>query len=1641
MRYGGGRVGGVRVSQYVTGRGESYGYNFSLASDSGFAVADWMRDSTRASKIRNTGVVELQTSPNDNGLQPSDFVLCYSEHVWHKIIEENGQMVAVPTREYDYSHYLVVSADYQQQEGIAPDDTITMAAKLLCAGKFLDLYQYQQVSSENQNIPFTTFDIADEELNQAYEAYRERSALPVVFTGPKLAAFLARYWEHCWARFANDPDARPMFLVVTSPERNDPEREEYDITNVLVDGIVFFSQYVLPNLPSAARQIASVSFGSVVEQPNAQRGTACMVCYPTNSALNANPVYCSFENEIVERNIDEYDIRLGTAMMNHAMPESYTRLCTLAKSEILAKNYDLVRLMVMYEAMLENFADSDLQKSIVIGYRGLGQMQEILRNGDVKNMAARTFVLYPLEYGYVSACVQNAVPYDEGVYENWLASAQTLRDRSAMLQSDELERLETLYTALLQKTFPALTLNRNPLDVLLTHDEEPLTDIEGGLLLNNMLGWQGGVPDPEKQGRLIERLVYLRAIQRDGTADAYSNTIINACAADVATVLHLYLLTVRQTRLPGGDHAKVIEDLKRMITLLLADSAMNTGIATDLLEWYQSLGSGDQKLAEPFVANAVQAAVAEGITTGKPQELIQLVRFYYQLPHTDDTVARAILDRAYKDGYHKLLADTDLQLLLKVFFEAPCNRQYAVEFGDKLLAMAREEPASLCDFNALRKLPCDGKAAHALVQDLLERTLQEQLPPKMLEELTLTYQNEGDNARAVAPYLLQRCRSALPEAVSASLDDTMEARIRQLLAFVKAVKLPHLMDTYIALCFADVLPPVLLSEAFVKELQAQRDKSDTQGAEQLKKALEDWSRRVLLKEQEEKPQDLPSLQFLERLCAVVGVAGMSKAELKPAVRDYCAAILERVYKANPKQLPSAVFLDKLCQAVNAFDVAKQDLRPVLQRWCTGAIQAAQADNRLSLPSNNLLQSLKSAMDACGMQVVDLRKPIEEWYRSAAAAIQEQAPGALPEISFVTDALALATVFDIKLETVQEPLRAWYSRALQEVHKKTPMALPDEALLAHLSETMTICRIPTSDLEIAMEAWYLETAAAIQQKTPSALPTLAFVTDALALADTFSVPQSKIRESLQAWCIRAMKEVQVQNPTALPDPVLIQRLNEVMEACGLKASDLREAMREWYLGVVAAIQEAVPTALPGTMLTQDALRLGGAFAIDLEDIRDPLQAWCERVVNQTMQRSDALPEGGFLSALNEVLDEGGLKRGPIKPIMFTWYERQGTGLGAHIVRTQMRQTAKEYDIRPDEDTTIASEQWSRFFLAEEYDALCGAVENRSSADQLWRLQDDEQTRLFELHYRRHQISISQLDEKLTKCLAKDRQLLQAAYLMRMMDRAEALGGGCYPERVQHAFHQYLTANIRELFGPSITLTFGHAPQGHSMMAEDNEQTRETKEKAAMLRRWNRWRQAHWQGVQNAELVALITAACAECDLYERLAQTTSAEARKRLLADYLESYTNYKRTPESDALLLSYGMMQLSALPILEQSVSYLLMCVADGGKNLSIDWDRYLDGAFPQKVPWVKIDLWKDDGNAYPVMAALLSWMQGPLETLGATFRSYVDHAAFGRRAKRKAALRKHLRYVPEQSAGEFATNPMLEWLKDWNPIPKGESL
>ncbi len=441
------------LAQYVSGRDREAGYT-QKSSLNATSIPEWLNQKTRASHVADEmptrELQSYQVFNRENGTEQTDLALCHSVHVNYIYeLNENNEIVQVrEARLSDFTQSILLQEKLNL--GWEPGRVSTMMELLMDDSFFWTPYNYQHLGENIED-----FEVSARAIHEKYKPLSKAEEDQTLTEG-NLSAFLARYWESCWARVKDPQNVSPLILVVTSPERNAGTLGHA----VIPDGIRFFHDQVLPHLPENLCHIISVSFGCVGMQTNAQVGTACMVCYPEPETLNLPIVYQAFDDRVFDDQIDRIMLRVGDSLRKDgALLPSFGRLCSLDGGETMARNFELYYEEMKLECMLDDL--NGLSAGEEAAFRpeereekrtelleecraSLDAIRQLLRDNRFREDEI-TYVLFPLESRWAEACSQLGEAESDEAVRFWAKDFLSLDSRKQGLKESEIKALEISY--------------------------------------------------------------------------------------------------------------------------------------------------------------------------------------------------------------------------------------------------------------------------------------------------------------------------------------------------------------------------------------------------------------------------------------------------------------------------------------------------------------------------------------------------------------------------------------------------------------------------------------------------------------------------------------------------------------------------------------------------------------------------------------------------------------------------------------------------------------------------------------------------------------------------------------------------------------------------------------------------------------------------------------------------------------------------------------------------------------------------------------------------------------------------------------------------------------------------------------------
>lgn len=390
------------LAQFARGRDEILGYT-SKSSLSATQIPQEISDATRAATVQNElptrEIQSYQMENRETGERFTNYVLCHSVHVDNEYaLDENGQIsIRGKTRPYDYTQSLLFRGD--QYKDIKKDVVSLLSEILLFEDVFWDPYTYQ-----HQGEMLSDLSIQAAEIHQNWKRIEKDEREGKKFSDDNLSAFLSRYWEVCSQRLLGQVKS-PLIVVPASPERN----SETGGDAVITDGVRFFHDQVLPNLPDAIKKIISVSFGCVGLQTNAHPGTACMMCYPEADTLQLPILYSLYDNNVYDDNLDSVMVCVGDALRNKTMLDCFTKTLELGlpRSEEIAQDFILYYNETELDEILKQVASASTDKEkkdlIISCTEHLNALRDALADYELNDNHI-TWILFSLECKLIQVC-------------------------------------------------------------------------------------------------------------------------------------------------------------------------------------------------------------------------------------------------------------------------------------------------------------------------------------------------------------------------------------------------------------------------------------------------------------------------------------------------------------------------------------------------------------------------------------------------------------------------------------------------------------------------------------------------------------------------------------------------------------------------------------------------------------------------------------------------------------------------------------------------------------------------------------------------------------------------------------------------------------------------------------------------------------------------------------------------------------------------------------------------------------------------------------------------------------------------------------------------------------------------------------
>ena len=420
--------------QYASGR-KIEGYT-SQNSEAATSIPSQLVKSTRAAQVTDElPTRELQSYQTEGFLT---FALNHSIHVANQYdVDQNGEIISKgKTRNYDFTQSILLQ---ENQNPGWEDDRVSSLLEMLTEDKyFWTPYDYQ-IQGEKDKL--ADLEVSREDLHHAWYKLTQHEQAQAAFSEENLAAFLARYWEVCFERHAKGETENPLIVVATSPERN----SEKCGRTVIEDGIRFFHDQVLPCLPPALQKIISVSFGCVGIQQRAQKGTACMFCYPEVETLNLPVVYAPYDDKVFDDTLDPIMIQIGEDLRTGKMQDAFTKLCSLPGGQECAQDFTLYYEETKLNMLIDDYASAtDIEKRNELEENCLDSLtaiREVLKKNGLSSDEI-TWLLYRIEHKWRKACAKATAEKSERMIRSWAADYITLNNRTAKLTEEEIKELK-----------------------------------------------------------------------------------------------------------------------------------------------------------------------------------------------------------------------------------------------------------------------------------------------------------------------------------------------------------------------------------------------------------------------------------------------------------------------------------------------------------------------------------------------------------------------------------------------------------------------------------------------------------------------------------------------------------------------------------------------------------------------------------------------------------------------------------------------------------------------------------------------------------------------------------------------------------------------------------------------------------------------------------------------------------------------------------------------------------------------------------------------------------------------------------------------------------------------------------------------
>lgn len=1626
----------MKLSHYIYGRKDGGDYNtpgkFSrdyYDSGSDVSYLEGIEGHTREIASYEGGTTELGLACDERAAGGVRTMLCYSEYVQTVDRMENDQLVETSTRAFSYSHY-VYPHNAEGDQTLSGREALRAGLELmLWDGLLKDKHAYQQAMAQEgplrsddtpQQIP-----LADVAAN--YERQRERylgamrdvaadmeargeikpekrlSYGPAAFSEDNLGAFMARYWERCWA-LRQGQNLPALTLLPTSDVRNMKSHPLYDQRNVTRDGVIFMHDQVAPRLPEAVCRIATARFGvpfsGVLAQAEGSRN-ALIVCFPTEAAYKQKVVYCPFEDAVYDGGLTREMLLLGQAMLR-AMPESYLRL-EKAGAWQAAANFDTALKMTALQDRCERgLGNAEAARE---GAAMLGFIREQLQRDGVTEPALLDDVLYPLELMWANACRRANLPFDVALYTAWVGQLSRLMAENPYWTHGERETLRQAYEELTVRNQG--DLNDGALIYMARGRMDATRQAELMLLEQNP--YPGQAMAEETAAAILERIGSLRA--EGELADRYLAFLTERFAEPLTERAYADCLMMTQARRlslrSGGKSPEELqrelsedrEQLTRLQRFHQGLAAANDHDLTEALEWYAL--RRDEELQAPLRAILKPHLTARLGDVSDAQPRRDLIQAYADAMWDDPEIDRLILAGAEQGGdFHSVIGSERLVDCMRAFFSGECHQGRKAELArllrEKLSAAAR---ADLDDLTLIPQWPLEEPQAAELAAELMchPGALNAQLTDAQLDPLAdaladkqsvltvceamnkrLARQMELSPAMAqerAAAYLRFLCRSGLSRADAARL---------------------------LRGCF-DRLLPTQLPEPFLREALRQTiDQYDLSGDSEVTQAVEGWCGRALNDVLRQCPGNrLPDAERAERLSELISLFGGDR---------------ERVL-----------------------------LDPIRERCLS---RLAEPMDRGEFPLPEAQREVTELLNACGFASETLGRDLEELFESRLLpGLKERR--ALPDQEDVASLREMYRRFGADEQRAVRSLRAWIAERLEE----RPDTF-DSGFAADFRAATEAASLGVKDFSAGAGRW-LTRVTDRELSGRTALPDNAFLEDLKAHCEAMGVDVQTLAPPLREACVRYFGAA---NWTELPDAALDRTLGQLERDFGVSAGDFGTELKDCARRMIANMSDGcvAEARLPGAEELASTRAFCQRYGLDWERLRAPMENACKRVaeglsrqqepltasflnrlgqcdetfdvppidraavlrewMRRTIERADhaRLPEGDLLDCMASPRYGEMLGADPVlAEQLMAWLQQDAPGAGEGERAACMKRVSEALRLRCDDERVLraANSRWGLFFLRQETEALAGDAEGCESPEMLDALCQSDHARQAE----RLRAALGPI-EGAQECLGGLRERLYARLTaLRPQWRCESLNAMMrkpwFAERgtlpmAQSALRDGLRQALRE--------------DAEALMALSL-QTEDLREQVGALRRWRQFA-AEEEELRNKPRFEQAARVCERCEVFDRMAadgdwQSRLPDAMRRLSA---------RQDPALDAIGDAYGLQALSELDPVGRKIPILLEHTRAQEGRTQIQWEAFLNKAYPLAggAAWTNVDLWKSGTGAYPAVSALIDGAQGVPE-LRDSLMAYLDSSSFGAKAKAKAKTR--LRRVNHGDVSQLP--PMLRWL------------